>query len=55
VGAESGVTFDYADYYGCSQADHAYLIQIDAHLEADRVDVIVDGASPTAAAMLAAV
>ena len=55
VGAENGVTFDYADYYANAQADQSNLNQIGADLVADQVDVIVAVATPTAATMLAAV
>ena len=55
VGAEKGVTFDYADYYANAQADQTNLNQIGADLVADEVDVIVAVATPTAATMLAAV
>ena len=41
VGAEKGVTFDYADYYANAQADQSNLNQIGADLVADQVDVIV--------------
>ena len=51
VGAEKGVTFDYAN----AQADQSNLNQIGADLVADQVDVIVAVATPTAATMLAAV
>ena len=53
VGAEKGVTFDYADYYANAQADQSNLNQIGADLVADQVDVIVAVATPTAATMLA--
>ena len=49
VGAEKGVTFDYADYYANAQADQSNLNQIGADLVADQVDVIVAVATPTAA------
>ena len=55
LGAEKGVTFDYADYYANAQADQSNLNQIGADLVADGVDVIVAVATPTAATMLAAV
>ena len=55
LGAEKGVTFDYADYYSNAQADQSNLNQIGADLVADDVDVIVAVATPTAATMLAAV
>ena len=55
LGAEKGVTFDYADYYANAQADQSNLNQIGADLVADQVDVIVAVATPTAATMLAAV
>lgn len=55
VGAERGVTFNYADYYSNAQADQSNLNQIGADLVADGVDVIVAVATPTAATMLAAV
>ncbi len=55
IGAEKGVTFDYADYYSNAQADQSNLNQIGANLVADDVDVIVAVATPTAATMLAAV
>ena len=55
LGAEKGVTFDYADYYANAQADQTNLNQIGADLVADGVDVIVAVATPTAATMLAAV
>ena len=51
VGAEKGVTFDYADYYANAQADQSNLNQIGADLVADQVDVIVAVATPTAATM----
>ena len=50
VGAEKGVTFDYADYYANAQADQSNLNQIGADLVADQVDVIVAVATPTAVA-----
>ena len=53
VGAERGVTFNYADYYANAQADQSNLNQIGADLVADEVDVIV--ATPSASTMLAAV
>ena len=53
LGAEKGVTFDYADYYANAQADQSNLNQIGAALVADGVDVIVAVATP--ATMLAAV
>ena len=46
VGAEKGVTFDYADYYANAQADQSNLNQIGADLVADQVDVIVAVATP---------
>jgi putative ABC transport system substrate-binding protein len=55
VGAERGVTFNYADYYSNAQADQSNLNQIGAELVADEVDVIVAVATPTAATMLSAV
>ena len=55
VGAERGVTFNYADYYSNAQADQSNLNQIGADLVADDVDVIVAVATPTASTMLAAV
>ncbi len=55
VGAERGVTFNYADYYANAQADQSNLNQIGADLVADDVDVIVAVATPTASTMLAAV
>ena len=55
LGAEKGVTFDYADYYANAQADQSNLNQIGADLVGDGVDVIVAVATPTAATMLAAV
>ena len=39
LGAEKGVTFDYADYYANAQADQTNLNQIGADLVADGVDV----------------
>ena len=53
LGAEKGVTFDYADYYANAQADQSNLNQIGADLVGDGVDVIVAVATPTT--MLAAV
>ena len=50
LGAEKGVTFDYADYYANAQADQSNLNQIGADLVGDGVDVIV-----AVATMLAAV
>ena len=41
LGAEKGVTFDYADYYANAQADQSNLNQIGADLVGDGVDVIV--------------
>ena len=55
LGKEKGVTFDYTDYYANAQADQTNLNQIGADLVADKVDVIVAVATPTAATMLAAV
>lgn len=55
VGAQRGVTFNYADYYSNAQADQSNLNQIGADLVADKVDVIVAVATPTASTMLAAV
>lgn len=55
VGAERGVTFNYADYYANAQADQSNLNQIGADLVADDVDVIVAVATPSASTMLAAV
>ena len=55
VGAERGVTFNYADYYANAQADQSNLNQIGADLVADDVDVIVAVATPSATTMLAAV
>ncbi len=55
VGAERGVTFNYADYYSNAQADQSNLNQIGAELVADDVDVIVAVATPTASTMLNAV
>jgi putative ABC transport system substrate-binding protein len=55
VGAERGVSFNYADYYSNAQADQSNLNQIGAELVADEVDVIVAVATPTAATMLSAV
>ena len=49
LGAEKGVTFDYADYYANAQADQSNLNQIGADLVGDGVDVIVAVATPTAA------
>ena len=46
VGAERGVTFNYADYYANAQADQSNLNQIGADLVADEVDVIVAVANP---------
>ena len=40
LGAEKGVTFDYADYYANAQADQSNLNQIGADLVGDGVDVI---------------
>ena len=45
LGAEKGVTFDYADYYANAQADQSNLNQIGADLVGDGVDVIVAGAN----------
>ena len=47
LGAEKGVTFDYADYYANAQADQSNLNQIGADLVGDGVDVIVAVATPT--------
>ena len=55
LGAEKGVSFNYADYYSNAQADQSNLNQIGADLVADEVDVIVAVATPTASTMLAAV
>ena len=55
VGAERGVTFNYADYYSNAQADQSNLNQIGADLVADDVDLIVAVATPSATTMLAAV
>jgi len=46
LGAEKGVTFDYADYYANAQADQSNLNQIGADLVGDDVDVIVAVATP---------
>ena len=46
LGAEKGVTFDYADYYANAQADQSNLNQIGADLVGDGVDVIVAVANP---------
>ena len=46
LGAEKGVTFDYADYYANAQADQSNLNQIGADLVGDGVDVIVAVATP---------
>ncbi len=51
VGAELGVTFNYADYYSNAQADSAVLNQIAADLIADDVDLIVAVATPVAMVM----
>lgn len=53
-GAESGVTFNYADYYDNAQADATVLNQIGENMVADDVDIIVAVATPTATTMLAA-
>lgn len=50
-GAELGVTFDYADYTSNGQADATVLNQIAADLIADKVDVIIPIATPTALIM----
>ena len=47
-GKELGVTFDYADYTFNGQADQTTLNQIMAELVADKVDIIVPIATPTA-------
>ena len=40
LGAEKGVTFDYADYYANAQADQSNLNQIGADLVGDGVDAV---------------
>lgn len=50
-GAELGVTFDYADYKYNGQADPSTLNQIAADLVAEKVDVIIPIATPTAMIM----
>lgn len=55
VGAEKGVSFNHKDYYSNAQADQSNLNQIGADLVADKVDVIVAVATPTAVTMLNAV
>ena len=52
--AELGVTFDYADYTFNGQADSTTLNQIATELVADKVDVIIPIATPTAMIMQAA-
>lgn len=54
VGAELGVTFNYADYYSNAQADAGNLNQIGADFVADQVDIIVAVATPTAMVMMSA-
>ena len=53
-GAELGVTFDYKDYTKNGQADSTVLNQIAADLIADKVDILVPIATPTAMIMQAA-
>ena len=53
-GKELGVVFDYEPYYDNAQADSAVLNQIGADLVADKVDVIVAVATPTALTMMSA-
>ncbi len=53
MGAELGVTFEYAPYYSNAQADSAVLNQIAADLIADDVDLIVAIATPVAMVMQA--
>ena len=50
-GKELGVTFDYADYTFNGQADSTTLNQIATELVADKVDVIIPIATPTAVIM----
>lgn len=52
--AELGVTFDYEDYTFNGQADSTVLNQIATDLIADKVDIIVPIATPTAMIMQAA-
>ena len=54
LGAELGVTFNYADYCDNAQADTTVLNQIGANMVADQVDVIVAVATPTALTMRSA-
>lgn len=49
--AETGVTFDYADYVYNGQADSTTLNQIATDLIAEQVDVIIPIATPTAMIM----
>ena len=51
IGQEKGVTFDYADYTKNGQADGTVLQQIAAELVADKVDIIIPIATPTAKIM----
>lgn len=46
LGAELGVTFDYAAYTACGQGDGSTLQAIAAQMVADQVDVIVPIATP---------
>jgi len=46
LGGELGVTFDYADYTACGQADGSTLQAIAAQMISDKVDVIVPIATP---------
>lgn len=54
LGAELGVTFNYADYYQNGQGDSTLLNQIAADMVANEVDVIVPIATPSAMAAQAA-
>jgi len=51
IAAERQVSFNYTDFYANAQADQSNLNQIAADLVADRVDVIVAVATPTALVM----
>jgi len=53
-GKELGVKFDYEPYYDNAQADSTVLNQIGADLVADKVDIIVAVATPTALTMVSA-
>lgn len=55
LGAQLGVTFNYADYTTNGQGDMTILSQIAAQMVADDVDVVVPIATPAAQAMQAVV